>query len=169
MSKTYLQDFGTLRRAMQAREVNDPMSGAGRWEDLGMDLRPPHIPKVRRSPVPSSPSLSIGGLSVEIKAKAVGDVAHALGFHSSGSYKHRLVTIKAETYRSRMEREGRPDQTKLLVPVEREVKFRHDNICAAIRSLVHKVRFSKSADLSSVGDIYREHIRNLWPHRHLTK
>lgn len=166
MSKTYLQDFGTLRRAMQAREVNDPMSGAGRWEDLGMDLRPPHIPKVRRSPVPSSPSLTVGGLSVEIKAKAVGDVAHALGFHSSGSYKHRLVTMKAETYRSKMG--PKPEQTKLWAE-PREVKFRHDNICAAIRSLVHKVRFSKSADLSSVGDIYREHIRNLWPHRHLTK
>lgn len=166
MSKTYLQDFGTLRRAMQAREVNDPMSGSGRWEDLGMDLRPPHIPKVRRSPVPSSPSLTVGGVSVAIKAKAVGDVANALGFHSSGSYKHRLVTMKAETYRSKMG--PKPEQTKLWAE-PREVKFRHDNICAAIRSLVHKVRFSKSANMSSVGDIYREHIRNLWPHRHLTK
>lgn len=163
MSKTYLQDFGTLRRAMQAREVNDPMSGAGRWEDLGMDLRPPHIPKVRRSPVPSSPSLSIGGVSVAIKAKAVGDVANALGFHSSGSYKHRLVTMKAETYRSKMG--PKPEQTKLWVE-PREVKFRHDNICAAIRSLVNKARHNP---LPSVADVYKTHIKNLWPHRHLTK
>ena len=167
MSKTYLQDFGTLRRAMREREVNDPMSGAERWEDLGMDMRPPHIPKVRRSPVPSSPKLTLAGkVTVEVKAKAVADVAHALGFHSTGSYKHRLVTMKAETYRSKMG--PRPDQTKRFVE-PRQAKFRHDNIRAAIRSLVHKVRFSKSANLSSVADVYRVHIRNLWPHRGLTR
>jgi hypothetical protein len=165
MSSTYLQDFGTLRRAMREREVNDPMSSAGRWDDLQLDIKPPHIPRDRRSPVPSNPTLVLAGEAYRLRASRVAEAAHALGFHSTGCYKHRLVTMKAETYRRSMQDAGRPEQTKLHV--EREVKFRHDNIRAAIRSLVHKVRFSKSAGIPSVADVYRRHIKTLWAYRNI--
>lgn len=163
MNNTYLQDFGTLRRMVQDREVNDPMSGSGRWDDLQLDLRKPHIPRERRSPVPSNPKLTINGVTAALKADRVAEAAHALGFHSTGSYKHRLVTPKADTYRRRME-EGKPDQSKLWVE-PREVKFRHDNIRAAIRSLVTKARFAK---IGGLADIYKGHIKSLWAHRHLS-
>lgn len=162
MSKTYLQDFGVLRRAMRDQEVNDPMSGAGRWDDLQLDLRKPHIPRERRSPVPSNPKLVIGGVSMAVRAKAVGDVANALGFHSTGSYKHRLVTMQAETYRNKMG--PRPDQTKLWAE-PKDPKFKHDNIRAAIRSLVNKARHNP---IASVSEVYKHHIRVLWTHRHVT-
>ncbi len=160
MNNTYLQDFGTLRRMAQDREVNDPMSGSGRWDDLQLDLRKPHIPRERRSPVPSNPKLTINGVTAALKADSVAEAAKALGFHSTGTYKHRLVTPKAETYRRRME-EGKPDQSKLWV--ERDVKFRHDNIRAAIRSLVTKARF---CPMPSVAKVYKSHIKTLWEHRH---
>ena len=158
----YLQDFGTLRRAVQGREVNDPMSSAGRWDDLQLDLRKPHIPRGRRSPVPSNPKLTINGITVSIKASMLGEVAKALGYQADGAYKHRLVTPKAETYRRRMEEQGKPCQSKLWVE-PREVKLRHDNIRSAILSLVNKARFER---LPSVAEVYKRNIRILWEHRH---
>lgn len=166
MSDTYLQDFGLLRKQMHEREVNDPMSSAGRWDDLQLDIRKPHIPKARRSPVPSNPKLRLGDVEVQLKASRVADAAKALGFQATGCYKHRLVTMQAETYRSRM-RESRPDQGKLYLVKEREDKYPHADIKAAIRHLVHKIRFGKSSHLPAVGDVYRRHIRVLWPHRNL--
>jgi len=161
MSSTYLQDFGTLRRQMHEREVNDPMSSAGRWDDLQLDIKPPHIPRDRRSPVPSNPKLVLDGEAFGLRASHVADIAKILGFTSTGSYKHRLVTPKAETYRRRMAEE-RPDQAKLFV--ERDEKFRCDNIRAAIRSLVRKARHNP---IPSVADVYRQHIRTLWQVRNI--
>ena len=67
MSNTYLQDFGLLRKQMNDREVNDPMSGSGRWDDLQMDLRQPHIPKPRRDNMPANRKLTIAGMTIDIK------------------------------------------------------------------------------------------------------
>jgi hypothetical protein len=161
VNNTYLQDFGTLRRQMHGQEVNDPMSGAGRWDDLQLDLRKPHIPRERRSPVPSKPALLLGDQRIDLKASAVAQAARALGFHSTGSYKHKLVTPKAETYRRRME-EGKPCQRKLWA--ERDEKFKCDNVRATIRSLVRKARHNP---LPSVSDVYKKHIRVLWKVRNI--
>lgn len=156
MSKTYLQDFGTLRRAMNDREVNDPMSGAGRWDDLQLDIRKPHIPRERRSPVPSNPSLTVGGVTMPVRASAVGEVTKALGFHATGSYKHRLVTPKAHTYRRAMEEAGKPEQTKLWVE-PREPKYM--DIRTALKFHIRKARFGTSPARSL------ETVRLLWPLR----
>jgi hypothetical protein len=155
MSGTYLQDFGLLRKQANDREVNDPMSGSGRWDDLQLDLRKPHIPRERRSPVPSNPSLTIGGVTMAIRAKAVGEVAGALGFHSTGAYKHRLVTPKAHTYRRAMEERGRPEQTKLFV--EREPKYM--DIRTALKFHIRKARFGTCPARSL------ETVKLLWPLR----
>jgi hypothetical protein len=155
MSNTYLQDFGLLRKQANAQEVNDPMSGSGRWEDLQMDLRKPHIPKPRRDNVPANRSLTVGGVTIGLKANVSGEVTTALGFVSKGSYKHRLVTPKAHTYRRAMTEAGKPDQRLWVEP--REPKYM--SIRDGIRFHIRKVRFGRSPARSL------ETVRLLWPLR----
>jgi len=155
MNNTYLQDFGTLRRAMHDREVNDPMSGAGRWDDLQLDLRKPHIPKPRRDNVPANRSLTIGGVTIGLKANVSGEVTTALGFVSKGSYKHRLVTPKAHTYRRAMTEADRPKQTKLYV----ESAPKYMAIREALKYHIGKARFGSCPSRSL------ENVRLLWPLR----
>jgi len=155
MSDTYLQDFGLLRKQANARQVNDPMSGSARWEDLQMDLRKPHIPKPRRDNVPANRSLTVGGVTIGLKANVSGEVTTALGFVSKGSYKHRLVTPKAHTYRRAMTEAGKPDQRLWVEP--REPKYM--SIRDGIRFHIRKVRFGRSPARSL------EAVRLLWPLR----
>jgi len=156
MNNTYLQDFGTLRRAVHDREVADPMSSAGRWDDLQLDLRKPHIPKPRRDNVPANRSLTIGGVTIGLKANVSGEVTTALGFVSKGSYKHSLVTPKAHTYRRAMTEAGKPEQMKLYLE-PREPKYMA--IRDGIRFHIRKARFGRSPARSL------EALRLLWPLR----
>jgi len=155
MNNTYLQDFGTLRRAMHDREVNDPMSSAGRWDDLQLDLRKPHIPKPRRDNVPANRSLTVGGVTIGLKANVSGEVTTALGFVSRGAYKHQLVTPKAHTYRRAMTEAGKPEQTKLFL----DVAPKYMSIRDGIRFHIRKARFGRSPARSL------EAVRLLWPLR----
>lgn len=156
MSDTFLQDFGLLRKQANARGVNDPMSGAGRWDDLQLDLRKPHIPKPRRDNVPANRMLTIGGVTIGLKANVSGEVTTALGFVSKGCYKHRLVTPKAHTYRRAMEEAGRPEQTKLYAE-PKEPKYM--DIRTALRFHIRKARFGTCPDRS------RQTVALLWRFR----
>lgn len=155
MSNTYLQDFGLLRKQANAQEVNDPMSGSGRWEDLQMDLRKPHIPKPRRDNVPANRSLTVGGVTIGLKANVSGEVTTALGFVSRGVYKHQLVTPKAHNYRRAMTEAGKPEQTKLFI----ESNPKYMSIRDGIRFHIRKARFGSSPARSL------ETVRLLWPLR----
>jgi len=155
MSDTYLQDFGLLRKQAVSRDVHDPMSGSARWDDLQLDLRKPHIPKPRRDNVPANRMLTIGGVTIGLKANVSGEVTTALGFVSKGSYKHKLVTPKAHTYRRAMEEVGKPEQTKLFI----EPNPKYMSIRDGIRFHIRKARFGSSPARSL------ETVRLLWPLR----
>ena len=157
MSNTYLQDFGLLRKQMNDREVNDPMSGSARWEDLQMDLRKPHIPQPRRDNMPANRKLKIGDLEISIR-KPDAKLTMAFGFTCGGVYKHSLVTPKAHTYqRSLQETRG-----QVKDPKESELYCPYGSVAEAIKRYVRKARF---ATIPSVADKYREKVRLLWPAR----
>lgn len=157
MSNTYLQDFGLLRKQMNDREVNDPMSGSDRWEDLQMDLRKPHIPQARRASMPANRKLKIGDLEISIK-KPDAKLTMAFGFVTTGIYKHKMVTPKAHTYqRSLQESRG-----QVRDPKDAELYCPHGSVAEAIKYYVRKARF---ATIPSVADRYRQKIKTLWPVR----
>ena len=157
MSDTYLQDFGLLRKQANARQVNDPMSGSARWEDLQMDLRKPHIPKPRRASMPANRKLKIGDLEISIREPDA-KLTTAFGFVTNGVYKHKLVTPKAHTYqRSLQETRG-----QVKDPKDAELYCPHRSVAEAIKRYVRKARF---ATIPSVGDRYRQKIKTLWPVR----
>ena len=155
MSNTYLQDFGLLRKQMNDREVNDPMSGSGRWEDLQMDLRKPHIPQARRATMSANRKLRIGDLEISIREPDA-KLTTAFGFVTTGVYKHKLVTPKAHTYRRAMQERTAPERK------EAELYCAYGSVAEAIRRYVRKARF---ATIPSVADKYREKVRLLWPVR----
>ncbi len=159
MSNTYLQDFGLLRKQMNDREVNDPMSGSARWEDLQMDLRKPHIPQPRRASMPANRKLKIGDLEISIREPDA-KLTTAFGFVTNGVYKHKLVTPKAITYRSRLRDSWRSKAATIGESVERYCP--HGSVAEAIKYYVRKARF---ATIPSVADKYREKVRLLWPAR----
>ena len=159
MNKTYLQDFGLLRKGIRDREVNDPMSSAGRWDDLQLDSRKPHIPQPRRASMSANRKLRIGDLEIAIR-KPDAKLTMAFGFVTTGIYKHQMVTPKAHTYqRSLQESRGQvrdPKETELYCP--------HGSVADAIKYYVRKTRF---ATIQSVADRYRQKIKTLWPVRRI--
>jgi len=159
MSNTYLQDFGLLRKQMNDREVNDPMSGSGRWEDLQMDLRKPHIPQARRASMPANRKLKIGDLEISIK-KPDAKLTMAFGFVSGGCAKYALSSPKATTYRTRLQDSWRSKAATTGKAVETYCAY--GSVAEAIKRYVRKARF---ATIPSVGDRYRQKIKTLWPVR----
>ncbi len=157
MSNTYLQDFGLLRKQMNDREVNDPMSGSARWEDLQMDLRKPHIPQPRRASMPANRKLKIGDLEISIK-KPDAKLTMAFGFVSGGCAKYALSSPKAITYRTRLQ----DSRCQVRDPKETELYCPYGSVAEAIKRYVRKARF---ATIPSVGDRYRQKIKTLWPVR----
>lgn len=157
MSNTYLQDFGLLRKQMNDREVNDPMSGSDRWEDLQMDLRQPHIPQPRRANMPANRKLTIAGVTIDIK-KPDAKLTTSLGFVSGGCAKYALSSPKATTYRTRLQ----DSRCQVRDPKEAELYCPYGSVAEAIRRYVRKARF---ATIPSVADKYREKVRLLWPAR----
>jgi hypothetical protein len=157
MSNTYLQDFGLLRKQMNDREVNDPMSGSARWEDLQMDLRQPHIPQARRASMPANRKLTIAGVTIDIK-KPDAKLTTSLGFVSGGCAKYALSSPKATTYRTRLQ----DSRCQVRDPKETELYCPYGSVAEAIRRYVRKARF---ATIPSVADKYREKVRLLWPAR----
>lgn len=157
MSNTYLQDFGLLRKQMNDREVNDPMSGSERWEDLQMDLRKPHIPQPRRANMPANRKLTIAGVTIDIK-KPDAKLTTSLGFVSGGCAKYALSSPKATTYRTRLQ----DSRCQVRDPKETELYCPYGSVAEAIRRYVRKARF---ATIPSVADKYREKVRLLWPAR----
>ena len=157
MSNTYLQDFGLLRKQMNDREVNDPMSGSGRWDDLQMDLRQPHIPQARRASMPANRKLTIAGMTIDIK-KPDAKLTVSLGFVSGGVPKYSLSSPKAINYRTRL----RDSRCQVRDPKETELYCPYGSVAEAIRRYVRKARF---ATIPSVADKYREKVRLLWPAR----
>lgn len=159
MNKTYLQDFGLLRKGIRDREVNDPMSSAGRWDDLQLDSRKPHIPQPRRASMSANRKLRIGDLEIAIR-KPDAKLTMAFGFVTTGIYKHQMVTPKAHTYqRSLQESRGQvrdPKETELYCPF--------GSVADAIKYYVRKTRF---ATIPSVADRYRQKIKTLWPVRRI--
>lgn len=161
MSDTYLQDFGMLRKQMRDREVHDPMSSAGRWDDLELDLRKPHIPQARRKPVKRNLTLTIDGVSAPCR-KLSGKSSVLLGFHTDQPYRHKLDSIKSTGYLAEVRAADRPDQWKLYA-MGRKPKTRAVN--AVIRDLVRKIRFGKTP-IESVRAVYRRKLALLWKARH---
>jgi hypothetical protein len=159
MSNTYLQDFGLLRKQMNDREVNDPMSGSGRWEDLQMDLRQPHIPQARRASMPANRKLKIGDLEISIK-KPDAKLTMAFGFVGGGCAKYALSSPKAITYRTRLRDSWRSKAATIGKSVETYCP--HGSVAEAIKYYVRKTRF---ATIPSVADRYRQKIKTLWPVR----
>ena len=159
MSNTYLQDFGLLRKQMNDREVNDPMSGSGRWEDLQMDLRQPHIPQARRASMPANRKLKIGDLEISIR-KPDAKLTMAFGFTCGGAPKYALSSPKAITYRTRLQDSHRSRAAAMGETVETYCPY--GSVAEAIKRYVRKARF---ATIPSVADKYREKIRLLWPAR----
>lgn len=157
MSNTYLQDFGLLRKQMNDREVNDPMSGSDRWEDLQMDLRKPHIPQPRRANMPANRKLTIAGVTIDIK-KPDSKLTTSLGFVSGGCAKYALSSPKATTYRTRLQ----DSRCQVRDPKETELYCPYGSVAEAIKRYVRKARF---ATIPSVADKYREKVRLLWPAR----
>ena len=157
MSNTYLQDFGLLRKQMNDREVNDPMSGSGRWEDLQMDLRQPHIPQARRATMSANRKLKIGDLEISIR-KPDAKLTTAFGFVSGGCAKYALSSPKAINYRTRLQ----DSREQVRDPKETELYCPYGSVAEAIRRYVRKARF---ATTPSVADKYREKVRLLWPVR----
>lgn len=157
MSDTYLQDFGLLRKQMNDREVNDPMSGSERWEDLQMDLRKPHIPQPRRANMPANRKLTIAGVTIDIK-KPDAKLTTSLGFVSGGCAKYALSSPKATTYRTRLQ----DSRCQVRDPKETELYCPYGSVAEAIKRYVRKARF---ATIPSVADKYREKVRLLWPAR----
>ena len=161
MSDTYLQDFGLLRKQMRDREVHDPMSSAGRWEDLELDLKKPHIPQARRKPVKRNMTLTIEGVTTPCKGLS-GKSSVALGFHTDKPYQHKLDTMKNPGYLAEIRAGGKPDQWKLYA-FSRKPKPRPIN--DVIRGLVRKIRFGKTP-IDSVRALYRRKLALLWQARH---
>jgi len=159
MNNTYLQDFGLLRKQMNDREVNDPMSGSGRWEDLQMDLRKPHIPQPRRDSMPANRKLTIAGVTIDIK-KPDAKLTTSLGFVSGGCAKYALSSPKATTYRTRLQDSHRSRAAAMGETVETYCPY--GSVAEVIKRYVRKARFST---IPSVADKYREKIRLLWPAR----
>ena len=159
MSNTYLQDFGLLRKQMNDREVNDPMSGSARWEDLQMDLRKPHIPQPRRDNMPANRKLKIGDLEISIR-KPDAKLTVAFGFVSGGVPKYSLSSPKAINYRTRLQ----DSRCQVRDPKETELYCPYGSVAEAIRRYVRKARF---ATIPSVADKYREKVRLLWPARRI--
>jgi hypothetical protein len=159
MSNTYLQDFGLLRKQMNDREVNDPMSGSERWEDLQMDLRKPHIPQPRRANMPANRKLTIAGVTIDIK-KPDAKLTTSLGFVSGGCAKYALSSPKATTYRTRLQDSHRSRAAAMGETMETYCPY--GSVADAIKRYVRKARF---ATIPSVADKYREKIRLLWPAR----
>ena len=159
MSNTYLQDFGLLRKNVRDREVNDPMSSAGRWDDLQLDSRKPHIPQPRRASMSANRKLRIGDLEIAIR-KPDAKLTIAFGFVTTGIYKHQMVTPKAHTYqRSLQESRG-----QVRDPKDAELYCPHGSVADAIKYYVRKTRF---ATIQSVADRYRQKIKTLWPVRRI--
>lgn len=159
MNKTYLQDFGLLRKGIRDREVNDPMSSAGRWDDLQLDSRKPHIPVPRRASMSANRKLRIGDLEIAIR-KPDAKLTMAFGFVTTGIYKHQMVTPKAHTYqRSLQESRG-----QVRDPKDAELYCPHGSVADAIKYYVRKTRF---ATIQSVADKYRQKIKTLWPVRRI--
>lgn len=161
MSDTYLQDFGLLRKQVRGREVHDPMSGAGRWEDLELDLTKPRIPTARRKPVKRNMTLTIDDVTAPCK-KISGKSSVVLGFHTKTPYVHKLTTMKSPGYLAQVRAADRPDQWKLYA-LGRKPKARAVN--AIIRDLVRKIRFGKTP-VESVREVYRRKLSLLWKARH---
>ena len=163
MSDTYLQDFGLLHKQMRAREVHDPMSSAGRWEDLELDLKKPHIPQARRKPVKRNMTLTIEGITTPCKGLS-GKSSVALGFHTDKPYQHKLDTMKNPGYLAEMRMAGRPCQIKLFLDIKprNPVKM---SVNDHIRRLVRKIRFGKTP-IESVRAVYRRKLSALWKVRH---
>ena len=157
MSNTYLQDFGLLRKQANARQVNDPMSGSDRWEDLQMDLRKPHIPQARRATMSANRKLTIAGMTIDIK-KPDAKLTVSLGFVSGGVPKYALSSPKAINYRTRLQ----DSRCQVRDPKETELYCPYGSVAEAIRRYVRKARF---ATIPSVADKYREKVRLLWPAR----
>ena len=161
MNPTYLQDFGKLRKDMRAREVHDPMSSAGRWEDLELDLKKPHIPQARRKPVKRNMTLTIDGVTAPCR-KLSGKSSVLLGFHTDKQYSHKLDTMKNPGYLAEVRAADKPDQWKLYA-FTRKSKARPVN--AVIRDLIRKIRFGKTP-IESVRAVYRRKLALLWKARH---
>lgn len=96
---SFLQDFGHLRAMAQAREVHDPMSGSGRWDDLQLDISSPHLPRLRRDPVRRHLKVTIPeGVTVPL-VKLGPELGASLGLKASaGVNKYALTNIKADKW-----------------------------------------------------------------------
>jgi hypothetical protein len=137
------------------------MSSAGRWEDLELDLKKPHIPQARRKPVKRNMTLTIEGVTTPCKGLS-GKSSVALGFHTDKPYQHKLDTMKNPGYLAEIRAEGKPDQWKLYA-FSRKPKPRPIN--DVIRGLVRKIRFGKTP-VDSVRELYRRKLALLWQARH---
>jgi hypothetical protein len=137
------------------------MSSAGRWEDLELDLKKPHIPQARRKPVKRNMTLTIEGVTTPCKGLS-GKSSVALGFHTDKPYQHKLDTMKNPGYLAEVRMAERPDQWKLYALT---AKPKPRPINDVIRGLVRKIRFGKTP-VDSVRAVYRRKLALLWQARH---
>lgn len=170
MSNTYLQDFGLLRKQVNAREVNDPMSSAGRWDDLQLDMTQPHIPRTRRAWMRKNRTLTVGNVTVPLPI-ADAELNKALGFKAcTGSPKYALTNMTSNKW------EHAPHDANVRWLLRRdqqaEAKMLSSNInmqqsyAELFGWLVAKMWFNHTPRARGA---YERQFRFLWQYRHSLK
>lgn len=171
----YLQEFGHLREMVRAREVHDPMSSAGRWDDLELDLRQPHISGVRRSPMRKNLQVTLPeGITFPAK-QVTPEVNKALGLQAAGGCpKWTMTSIKTDkwehnSWQARVQREmakARRDMAKARhidrvadVSFSRKVRTSTE----VFTFLIRKMRFAEGSRRAQ----YEKQFRALWSVRHI--
>jgi hypothetical protein len=171
----YLQEFGHLRQMVKAREVHDPMSSAGRWDDLEMDLKKPHISGVRRSPMRRNLQVTMPE-GITFPAKHITpEVNKALGLKPAGGYaKWSLTSIKtdkwehnpsdARAWNARVHREivmSREADRMADVKFSRKVRTSTE----VFTFLIRKMRFTDGPRRAH----YEKQFKALWSVRHILR
>lgn len=141
---SFLQDFGHLRAMAQAREVHDPMSGSGRWDDLQLDISSPHLPRLRRDPVRRHLKVTIPeGVTVPL-IKMGPELGASLGLKASaGVNKYALTSIKADKWEhnthascvERFYRRNREEERKVHAGFDARAKTSTQMLGSLIRAM----------------------------------
>ena len=159
MSDTYLQDFGHLRKQAKARDVHDPMSACGRWDDLYLRASKPRLKRVRRQSMRRDLTISLkNGPTFKITS-INGEATKMLGFHCEP------VTVKykldSPSYPSRHRELSQEDRSRAPRMQMRTVGVRH--VYDVLEELIRKLRFRAPNERTLLA------FRALWEHRHRLK
>lgn len=170
MSNTYLQDFGLLRKQANAQDVHDPMSSAGRWDDLQLDLRRPHIPQARRASMRKNRKLTVGNVTVPLPI-ADAELNKALGFKAcTGGPKYALSNMTSDKWEHAPHDANvrwllRRDQQAEAKMLSSNINI-HQTYAELFGRLIAKMWFNNTPKARGA---YERQFRFLWQYRHAFK